>query len=150
MIPSARARLTPPEFEKLLEWWGGTLSRLAESLSGDARKQAYERFRSDVSLELERNPLSAPATYWLVVSSRGAGDLDGAWNAAVAGWIRAGAHQDSRQLRSELEVFVMQTLIPERAQSRTGQRLDAKSTMTEIATLNEEWRTITTRWAGEG
>jgi tetratricopeptide (TPR) repeat protein len=149
VIPSARARLTPTEFEKLLEWWGSTLSRLAESLSGDARTQAYERFRSDVSLELERNPLSAPATYWMVVSSRGAGDLDGAWNAAVAGWIRAGTHPEGRQLRSELEVFVMQTLIPERAQSRTGQRLDAKATMTEIAALNQEWRTATTRWSGE-
>jgi hypothetical protein len=150
VIPSARARFTPPEFEKLLEWWGSTLSRLAESLSGDARKQAYERFRSDVSLELERNPLSAAATYWMVVSSRGAGDLDGAWNAAVAGWIRAGTHQDGRQIRSELEVFVMQTLIPERAQLRTGQRLDAKATLTEIAALNQEWRTVTTRWSGEG
>jgi hypothetical protein len=149
VIPSARARLTQPEFEKLLEWWGSTMSRLAESLTGDARKQAYERFRSEVRLELERDPLSAPATYWIVVSSRGAGDFDGAWNAAVAGWIRAGGQPDGRQLRSELEVFVMQTLIPERAQSRTGQRLDAKATMTEIAALNEEWRAITTRWSGE-
>ncbi len=150
VMPSARARLTQPEFEKLLEWWGSTMSRLAESLNGDARKQAYERFRSDVRLELERNPLSAPATYWLVVSSRGAGDLDGAWSAAIAGWIRAGGHPDGRQLRSELEVFVTQTLIPERAQSRTGQRLDSKATMAEIAALNEAWRTTIALWAGEG
>jgi hypothetical protein len=149
VIPSVRARLTQPEFEKLLEWWGSTMSRLAESLPGDARKQAYERFRSEVRLELERDPLSAPATYWIVVSSRGAGDFDGAWNAAVAGWIRAGGQPDGRQRRSELEVFVMQTLIPERAQSRSGQRLDAKATMTEIAALNEEWRAVTTRWSGE-
>jgi hypothetical protein len=58
VIPSARDRLAQPEFEKLLEWWGTTMSRLAESLTGDARKQAYEKFRSDVRLEVERNPFN--------------------------------------------------------------------------------------------
>ena len=149
VIPSARARLTPPELEKLLEWWGSTMARLAESFAGDARKQAYETFRSEVRLELERNPLSHPATYWMVVASRGAGDFDGAWSAAIAGWIRAGRQPDGGQLRSELEVFVMQTLIPERAQSRTGQRLDAKPTIAEIGALNEEWRVLTARWSGD-
>jgi hypothetical protein len=148
-IPAARARLTQPEFEKLLEWWGTTMSRVAESLTGDVRKQAYEKFRADVRLELERNPLSGSATYWMVVSSRGAGDFDGAWSAAVAGWIRAGRQPDGRKLRGELEAFVGQTLIPERAQARSGQRLDAKPTLTEIASLNEEWRNVTTRWSGE-
>jgi hypothetical protein len=150
VIPSARARLPQPQFEKLLEWWGTTMSRLAESLSGEARKQAYENFRSDVKLELERNPFSGSATYWLVVASRGAGDFDGAWSAAVAGWIRAGRQPDGRQLRAEIEVFVGQTLIPERAQARTGQRLDSKPTIAEIGALNEEWRAVTTRWSGEG
>jgi hypothetical protein len=149
VIPSARDRLTQPEFEKLLEWWGTTMSRLAESLTGDARKQAYEKFRSDVRLEVERNPLSMSGMYWMVVSSRGAGDYDGAWNAAVAAWIRAGGQPDGRQLRAEIEVFVAQTLIPERAQARTGQRLDSKATMTEIGALNEEWRELTVRWAGD-
>jgi hypothetical protein len=149
VIPSARARLSPPEFEKLLEWWGTTMSRLAESLMGDARKQAYEQFRSDVRLEVERNPLSNSGMYWMIVSSRGAGDYDGAWSAAIAGWIRAGGQADGRQLRAEIEVFVTQTLIPERAQARTGQRLDSKATMTEIGTLNEEWRALTVRWSGD-
>ncbi len=149
VIPSARARLSQPEFEKLLEWWGTTMSRLAESLAGEARRQAYETFQNDVRLELERNPLSGSGMYWMIVSSRGAGDFDGAWNAAVAGWIRAGAQGDGRQLRAEIEVFVSQTLIPERAQAQTGQRLDSKATLTEIAALQEQWRALTTRWTGD-
>jgi hypothetical protein len=149
VIPSARARLSQPEFEKLLEWWGTTMSRLAESLAGEARRHTYEAFRSDVRLELERNPLSASGMYWMIVSSRGAGDFDGAWNAAVAGWIRAGAQPNGRQLRSEIEAFVVKTLIPERAQARTGQRLDSKATVTEIAALHEQWRALTTRWNGD-
>ena len=149
ILPSARARLTEAEFDKLLEWWGGTMSRLAETHTGDARKHAYERFRSDARLELERNPLSRPATYWMAVSTRGTGDLEAAWDAAVAGWVRAGGQPEGRQLREDLERFVTQTLIPERAQAIAGQRLDAKPTIAEIAALTEEWRAVTGNWAPE-
>lgn len=148
VLPAARGRLTPAEFEKLLEWWGTTLARLAESLTGEARKHAYERLRADVRLEMERNPLSRPATYWTVVALRGAGDLDAAWGAAAAGWIRSGSQPEGTQLRTDLDRFVTQTLIPERAQARIGQRLDAKTTVTEIAAMTEEWRSIAVRWGG--
>ncbi len=148
VIPSARERLTQIEFEKLVVWGGASTSRLAESLTGEARKRVYETLRSSARTELERNPLSRPAIYWTVVSSRGAGDLEGAWGAAVAGWIRAGP-PDGAPLRADLERFVTQTLIPERAQARTGQRLDAKPTVVEIGALTEEWRALTARWAGE-
>ena len=147
VIPSARARLSAPEFEKLLEWWAATLSRVAEALTGSARKDAYAVMQAAIRDELDRNPLSPPATYWSVVARRGTGDLDGAWNAAVAGWMRVGSHQEGKDFRADLDRFLMQTLIPERAQSRTGQRLDSTATMGEIAVMSEEWRAITTRWA---
>jgi len=147
VIASARSRVSPAELEKLLEWWASTLSRVAEALAGQARKDAYGVMLSAMRDELDRNPLSRPATYWLVVARRGAGDLDGAWNAAVAGWIRAGAQADSKAFRTDLDRFVVQTLIPERAQARTGQRLDASPTITEIAAMTEEWRAIANRWA---
>ena len=147
VLQVARTQLPGVEFEKLLEWWGATLSRLAEGLSGDARRRAYERLRTVASLELERNPLSRPATYWTVVAARGAGEIEAAWGAAVAGWIRSGSQPDGESLKGDLERFVTQTLIPERAQARTGQRLDAKPTLAEIVTLTEEWRVVTARWA---
>jgi hypothetical protein len=146
VLPIARGRLSAPEFEKLVEWWGSALSRVAESHTGDARKEAYSAMLSAVRAELERDPLSRPTAYWLVVAARGAGDLEGAWNAAVAGWIRAGSQADGKQLRSDLDRFVTQTLIPERAQARTGQRLDAKTTASEIETMTAEWRSITVLW----
>ena len=77
------------------------------------------------------------------------GDLDAAWSAAVAGWMRAGGQPEGRQLRADLERFVTQTLIPERAQALTGQHFDAKPTIAEIATLTEEWRAVTGRWTLE-
>jgi hypothetical protein len=150
VMPSARDRLSEAELEKLLEWLGTSMSRLAETLTAEPRKQAYQKLRAHVRLELERNPLSRSALYWTAVSERGAGDLDSAWAAAVAAWIRTGGDPERQQLRSDVERFVTQTLIPERAQARTGQRLDAKTTIGEVAVLTEEWRTITGRWSGEG
>jgi hypothetical protein len=139
LLPSARTRLTPEEFQKLLE----------ESLTGNARTRIYENLRVDSRSELERNPFSRAATYWAVVASRGAGDLDAAWNAAVAGWIRMNGQIDGQQIQTDIDTFVTRTLIPERAQARTSQRLDAKATIAEIAALNDEWRAIAARWSPE-
>jgi tetratricopeptide (TPR) repeat protein len=146
VLPSARARLPQPQFDRLLEWWGAAMSQLADTATGEARKHSYELLGSDARLELERNPLSAPATYWTVVALRGAGDLDRAWVAAVAGWVRAGEQPEGRRLRADLDTFVTVTLIPERAQARTGQSLDRAVTMAEIGALKDEWRLLTARW----
>jgi hypothetical protein len=146
VLPTARERLPAIEFEKLLEWWASTMSRVAEVLSGSARKDAYMAMHSALRDELDRNPLSRPATYWSVVATRGTGDLEGAWNAAIAGWVRAGNHPNANSLRVDMERFVTQTLIPERAQSRTGQRLDAGATTGAIASMTEAWRAVTGRW----
>lgn len=146
VLQLARTHLPASEYEKLLEWWSAAQSRLAEGMVGDARRNAYERLLGVVRLELDRNPLSRPSTYWTVVASRGAGDFEAAWGAAVAGWIRAGGQPEGESLRADLERFVTQTLIPERAQAGTGQRLDSKATLSEIAVLAEEWRAITNNW----
>ena len=146
VLSTAHERLAPAEFEKLLEWWGTSVTRLAETLTTEARKHAYEQFSADTLRELGRNPLSRPANYWAVVALRGAGHLDAAWSAAIAGWIRGGDQDEGRQLRNDLDTFVRQTLIPERAQARTGQRPEAKTTATETASLTEEWRVVTSRW----
>jgi hypothetical protein len=147
VLPTARGRLPAAEFDKLLEWWGSTLSRVAESQSGDARKESYSAMLAAVRGELERDPLSRPTAYWVVVAARGAGDFEGAWNAAFTGWIRAGSQPEGKQLRSDLDRFVTQTLIPERAQARTGQRLDARPTQMEIAAQTEQWSELGKHWS---
>jgi hypothetical protein len=146
ILPTARGRLSAAEYDKLVEWWASTVARVAESQTGPARKEAYSAMLSAVRGEVERSPLSCPAAYWLVVAARGAGDFDGAWNAAVTGWIRAGSQPEGDHLRGDLDRFVTQTLIPERAQARTGQRLDAMTTQAEIATLTEQWRALADQW----
>jgi hypothetical protein len=146
VLPAARERLSPAELEKLVEWWASTVARVAESQTGAARKDAYTAMLSAVRQELERNPLSWPASYWLVVAARGAGNLDDAWNAAITAWIRVGSQPEGVQVRGDLERFVTQTLIPERAQARTGQRLDSKTTESEIAAQTEQWRALVEHW----
>jgi hypothetical protein len=146
VLPTAREKLQAPEFDKLLEWWAITLSRVAESHSGGPRKDAYAAMLSAVRRELESDPLSRPAAYWLVVAARGTGDFDGAWDAAFTGWIRAGAQPEGEKLRADIDRFVTQTLIPERAQARTGQRLDSKATQTEVASQTEQWRVLSEQW----
>jgi hypothetical protein len=149
LIPSVRASLPPADADRLLEWWAGTVSRLAESLSGEARTEKYRELLAVMERELERDPLARTATYWIPVACRGVGDLNRAWNAAIAGWIRARGLARPEELRSDLEQFVIRTLIPERAQSRTGQRVETKATATEIVSMTEEWKKLTGRWNGE-
>jgi len=146
ILPTARERLSSAELDKLVEWWASTVARVAESQTGSARKDAYTAMLSAVRDELERNPLSWPASYWLVVAARGAGNLDDSWNAAITAWIRAGSQPEGEQVRGDLDRFVTQTLIPERAQARTGQRLDAKPTQTEIAAQTEQWHALVEHW----
>ena len=39
--------------------------------------------------ELRDDPANGAANYWQVVAARGVGDLDRAWSAAIAGWVRS-------------------------------------------------------------
>ena len=149
LLPSARARLTPEQYEKLLDWWGTAFTRFAESLTGQAKTQMYEKLLRHARSELERNAFSGPATYWTVVASRGVGDLEAAWNAAVTGWIRLSGEANHQKLQADLDAFVTKTLIPERAQVRTGGRLDAEPAVGEIAALRNQWRAVTSRWSVE-
>ena len=53
-----------------------------------------------------------------MASARGAGEIERAWNLAVAGWVRAGRGQ--KALRSDLDRLVLQGVIPDLAASRAG------------------------------
>jgi hypothetical protein len=94
--------------------------------------------------ELRRDPGSAVAAYWLAAASRGAGDLQRAWDAAVAGWIRAGlSGEQAERLRDDLDRLVRQALIPERARQFTTPN-DVQRT---LAALDAEWEALKEAWA---
>src|SRR6185436_8389820 len=106
------------------------------------RRTIYARILKRIEDELRRDDKSPAAAYWLVAAARGTDDLDRAWGAALAGWIRApylGARGAS--LHADLDRFVTQVLIPERAPHSSS--TDPKAA---AAQLQGEWDALKERW----
>ena len=128
--------------ESMLDWWGSAVERQSEALERDQRAVVFGRMRDRMTRELAKNPGSAAAGYWSVVAIRGAGDAVGAWDAAIAGWVRARlAGGSSARLRADLDKLVLEGIIPDRvrllAQDKRGQ---AESD------LRNEWAIVKERW----
>ena len=134
--------LLPPRSRSLLlDWWASALDREAQTRPIDRRLPIFQKIETRMEDELRRDPASAPATYWLVVSSRGAGDLERSWDAAIAGWVRASMNPESASaLRADIDRFVTQALIADRARQRQRDGADA------AAALRSEWELIKTQW----
>jgi hypothetical protein len=101
--------------ERVLEWWATAL-----------------------------DPGSVPATYWLVAANRALGDLDRAWDAAIAGWVRAGlAGTRGAALREDLDRLVLQAVIPERVRFLAEGDRDRERIASE---MRVEWEGVKKDW----
>ncbi len=126
----------------LLDWWASALDRDAQRRPADRRPPVYERIVARMEGELREDPASPPANYWLSASLRGVGDLDRAWDAAIAGWVRAMLGPDtSEKLRADLDRLVTTALIPERARTQPTREQPEGLSM-----LAAEWTLIKTEW----
>jgi hypothetical protein len=136
----------PRAFERIFDWWATALDRLAQSGEMGDRDLAYQAIRDRARDELGRMPGSASASYWLVVSYRYLGDLTNAWDAAVAGWIRAPFAEDQgRALRSDLDQLVLQAIIPERVRLLAyGDRDRDRDRV--AASLQAAWEAVKKDW----
>jgi tetratricopeptide (TPR) repeat protein len=132
----------PQTGEAMLEWWGSAIERHADTLDRDARLEAFRRLRDRMTRELSRNPGSAAAAYFLVVAIRGDGQPTEAWDAAIAGWVRARlAGARSAMLRADLDKLVLEGVIPDRVRAMAAdKRAQAESD------LRAEWTIIKERW----
>ena len=128
--------------EAMLEWWGSAVERHADALDRDARIAAFQRLRERMARELARNSSSSAAAYWLVVGTRGSGDAAAAWDAAIAGWVRARlAGARSATLRADLDKIVLEGIIPDRVRAMAAdKRAQAESD------LRAEWTVVKERW----
>ena len=82
------------------------------------------------------------ANYWLAVSARGAGDIDGAWNAAIAGWVRSTLSPDTTaRLRADLDRLVTQALIP-----GTSRTVAVREPQEAVSALRAEWELVKQQW----
>jgi hypothetical protein len=126
---------------KLLDWWATALDRQALARPSDRRAPVFSRIVERMEEEVRDEPGSAIANYWLVVGIRGMGDLDRAWDAAVAGWVRASIGTETADLRTELDRVVTEALIPERSRTRP-----AREQADAAAALRTEWDGVKSAW----
>jgi hypothetical protein len=131
----------PADRELVLDWWASALDRQAQVVSAEAR--AIEaRIVSRMEEELRRDPQSPVASYWLVVGARGMGDVERAWSAAIAAWVRAAqAGRRGVGLQADLDRFVVQVVIPERAR-----QLAASNPESAAAVMRKEWESLKQAW----
>lgn len=130
--------------ERILDWWASAIDRQAQLGPELERRAVYARLVSKMEEEVRENPGSAVASYWLVAGSRGRGDLKRAWDAAVAGWVRASlAGSNATALRTELDRIVSDAIIPERARQVSGRGDSVQA----AAAMRREWDTLKATWA---
>jgi hypothetical protein len=134
----ARGELPVEGRERVLDWWASALDQDARSRPEIERQTLYERVRGRMADELAANPASAAASYWAAAAARGQGDLQAAWDAARAGWVRALLTSDRGvSVRSDLDQLVQKAIVPERART-TGQPPD---------TIRAEWEQFKEKWS---
>ena len=128
--------------ERLLDWWASAVDRLALTGPRDGREAAYARVVARMEKELAANPASAPAAYWLAAAARGAGNLERAWHAAMAGWVTAPLGKDhGAALRADLDRLMMHGIIPDRAG-----RLQPREMKQTSARMQSEWEALKAAW----
>lgn len=139
---SRGGELPPRDRLLLLDWWASALDREAQARPAERRAVLFGRILERMEGELRADPGSGPANYWLAVAARGTGDLERAWDAAVAGWVRAHlAPATAVTLRDDLDRFVTQAVIPERARVRP-----AREQQDALVALRADWDQIKTQW----
>jgi len=127
--------------ERVLDWWAIAVDRDAWPRPEFARGSAYQRIRTRMRDELTSRPGSATAVYWLAAAARADGDLQTAWDAVEAGWVRASLAADGGEaLRADLDRLMVAAIVPERART-LGQQVES---------LKLEWEKFKERWGTGG
>jgi hypothetical protein len=140
------SELTRADRLQLLDWWASAVDREAQGRPVDRRVRPYQRLADRMEEELQADPGNPAANYWLPVAARGSGDIDRAWHAAVAGWIRAGLDPPTAErVRADLDRLVIDALVTERARSTpAAERPDVR------AALRAEWERVKGQWPTAG
>ena len=135
--------LGPRARDQVLDWWATALDRHAQAMPPANQLPIYGSIRETMARELRRDPSSAAASYWSAAAARVLGDLDGAYAAAMAAWVRAQLMADrGASLKPELDRLVLQGIVPERAR-----RLAGEGSPDQIITKTAaEWEAFKARW----
>lgn len=128
--------------EQVVDWWATAMDRYAQTRPPDERIDIYDGISSRLRVHLGRYPDSSAASYWLPAAALARGDLELAWDLALAGWVRSMLAPDKGEaLRADLDRLVTQAIIPERVK-RLTEEPDAGAT----ARFTTEWEEAKQRW----
>jgi hypothetical protein len=134
--------LGPRDKQMLLDWWATAMDRDAQTRPVDRRRVVFERIAERMEEELRQDPGSAVANYWQAVALRGTGDVEGAWYAAIAAWVRSTLSPETTgELRADLDRLVMQALIPERSRV-----ISLRDPQEAVTALRAEWELVKQQW----
>ena len=123
--------------ERVLDWWAIAVDREAWLRNEMGRQATAKRIGERMRTELTAVPGSAAASYWLAASARAQGDLQAAWDAVEAGWVRASLTADrGAALRADLDRLMLVAIVPEQARA-LSQPED---------TLRLDWENFKERW----
>jgi hypothetical protein len=127
--------------ERVTTWWALAIDTQAQAADETRRVSIYRRMLARMEV-LERSRPSVSAGYWLAVAAAGTDDVDRAWDAAVASWVRASAAgAKMAALRDDIDRFVQQRLLPERVRRAAG-----GDGARRAAALRAEWESVKRLW----
>ena len=130
--------LTGAARERVIDWWATAIDRDTRPRPEMDRPAVYQLLRAKLEQELASHPGSGAAAYWLAAAARAQGDLQGAWDAAEAGWVRAPLMADHGvQLRADLDRLMQRLIIPDRS----------KVVVQSQESLRLQWEEFKTRWS---
>lgn len=130
--------------DRLLDWWCGAVDRLAQAKPAAERAALYDSIVARMGQELRRDLTLAVPNYWIPAALLAKGDADAAWDAAMAGWLRAQmAAWGASETRADIDVLVQQAIVPERARKVGRTDADAEAAATALLA---DWATFKDRW----
>jgi hypothetical protein len=153
LFESVRQRsvlLGTPAHERVLDWWATSVDKQAQTRQADERPPMYARVLERMTEEVAEFPGSSAAGYWLAAAARASGDVERAWHAAHAGWLRATLADDRGvALRADLDRLMTQAIIPERAAKLAARsdllaRMDPKDAQ---SAMTAEWDAFKKAWS---
>jgi hypothetical protein len=136
-------RKQPARRERLLDWWATALDRQAQSAAKGVAHSIQARIVARMEGELRADAGATVASYWLAAAARGAGDIERAWDAAIAGWVRVsqlGPRGDGT--RGDLDALVMRVIIPDRARVLAPAAPGAAA-----ASMRSQWEALKRAWS---
>jgi hypothetical protein len=140
----ATADLGPRTRERVLDWWASAVDAEARTRPQAERAPYYRRIVEEMEAELKEDTGLGVASYWLAAASLGMGDVQRAWQAAIAGWVRASFAADgATAIRQDLDRLVIDAIIPDRVKLLS---LPAREVPDATVGLKSEWDVVKQRW----